>query len=94
MQLALAMTGNGASGETKTQIEKLLGGAIPLEELNEYLYSYVNSLGSADEYKVKIANSLWLRDDENRLQAENDFLQNAVIIILRRFLKLPLILRP
>lgn len=77
VQLALAMTGNGASGETKTQIEKLLGGAIPLEELNEYLYSYVNSLGSADEYKVKIANSLWLRDDENRLQAENDFLQKC-----------------
>lgn len=77
VQLALAMTGNGASGETKTQIEKLLGVAIPLEELNEYLYSYVNSLGSADEYKVKIANSLWLRDDENRLQAENDFLQKC-----------------
>lgn len=77
VQLALAMTGNGASGETKTQIEKLLGGTVPLEELNEYLYSYVNSLGSADEYKVKIANSLWLRDDENRLQAENDFLQKC-----------------
>lgn len=77
VQLALAMTGNGASGETKTQIEKLLGGTVPLDELNEYLYSYVNSLGSADEYKVKIANSLWLRDDENRLQAENDFLQKC-----------------
>lgn len=77
VQLALAMTGNGASGETKTQIEKLLGGTVPLDELNEYLYSYVNSLGSADEYKVKIANSIWLRDDENRLQAENDFLQKC-----------------
>lgn len=77
VQLALAMTGNGASGETKKQMEKLLGGAIPLEELNEYLYSYVNSLGSADEYKVKIANSIWLRDDESRLQAEKDFLQKC-----------------
>lgn len=77
VQLALAMTGNGASGETKAQMEKLLGGTIPLEELNEYLYSYVNSLGSADEYKVKIANSLWLRDDESRLQAEKDFLQKC-----------------
>lgn len=77
VQLALAMTGNGASGETKTQIEKLLGGTVPLEELNEYLYSYVNSLASDDEYKVKIANSLWLRDDENRLQAKKDFLQKC-----------------
>lgn len=77
VQLALAMTGNGASGETKAQMEKLLGGTIPLDELNEYLYSYVNSLASDDEYKVKIANSLWLRDDESRLQAEKDFLQKC-----------------
>lgn len=77
VQLALAMTGNGADGETKKQMEKLLGGAIPLDELNEYLYSYVNSLGTADEYKVIIANSIWLRDDENRLQAEKDFLQKC-----------------
>lgn len=77
VQLALAMTGTGASGETKSQMEKLLGGTIPLDELNEYLYSYVNSLASDDEYKVKIANSLWLRDDESRLQAEKDFLQKC-----------------
>lgn len=77
VQLALAMTGNGASGETKKQMEKLLGGTIPLDELNEYLYFYVNSLASDDEYKVKIANSIWLRDDESRLQAEKDFLQKC-----------------
>lgn len=75
VQLVLAMTGNGANGETKAQIEKVLSSTIPLDELNGYLYSYVNSLASEEEYKTNIANSIWLRDDENRLQAENEFLQ-------------------
>lgn len=75
VQLVLAMTGNGANGETRAQIEKGLSSTIPLDELNGYLYSYVNSLASEEEYKTNIANSVWLRDDENRLQAENEFLQ-------------------
>lgn len=77
VQLVLAMTGNGANGETKAQIEKLLSSTIPLDELNGYLYSYVNSLASEKDYKTNIANSVWLRDDESRLQAENDFLQKC-----------------
>ena len=37
--------------------------------------SYVNSLDSGEKYKVSIANSIWFRDDENRLSVEKDFLQ-------------------
>ena len=75
IQLALAMTANGADGNTKAEMEALLGGEISLEELNEYLYSYVNNLPSAEKYKLQIANSIWFRDDEGRLQVEKDFLQ-------------------
>ena len=75
IQLALAMTANGANGNTKAEMEALLGGEISLEDLNEYLYSYVNNLSSAEKYKLQIANSIWLRDDEGRLQVEKDFLQ-------------------
>lgn len=75
IQLALAMTANGADGNTKAEMEALLGGEISLEDLNEYLYSYVNNLPSAEKYKLQIANSIWLRDDEGRLQVEKDFLQ-------------------
>ena len=75
IQLALAMTANGADGNTKAEMEALLGGEIALEDLNEYLYSYVNSLPSEDKYKLQIANSIWFRDDEGRLQVERDFLQ-------------------
>ena len=75
IQLALAMTANGADGNTKAEMESLLGGEISLEDLNEYLYSYVNNLPSAEKYKLQIANSIWFRDDEGRLQVEKDFLQ-------------------
>ncbi len=75
IQLALAMTANGADGNTKAEMEALLGDEISLEDLNEYLYSYVNNLPSAEKYKLQIANSIWLRDDEGRLQVEKDFLQ-------------------
>ena len=75
IQLALAMTANGADGDTKAEMETLLGGEISLGDLNEYLYSYVNNLPSAEKHKLQIANSIWFRDDEGRLQVEKDFLQ-------------------
>ena len=49
VMLALAMTANGANGETLHQMESLLGGEIALGELNEYLYSYVQMLPSLEK---------------------------------------------
>lgn len=75
VMLALAMTANGADNMTKAQMEALLGGDIKLEELNEYLYSYVSGLPSEERAKLGIANSIWFRNDENRLNVKKDFLQ-------------------
>ena len=75
IQLALAMTANGADSDTKAEMEALLGGEISLDDLNEYLYAYVKNLPSEEKYKLQIANSIWFRDDEGRLQVERDFLQ-------------------
>ncbi len=75
IMLALAMTANGADGQTKKEMEELLGGKIKLDELNEYLYSYVKNLPSDKKYKLKIANSIWFRDNESQLTVEKDFLQ-------------------
>ena len=71
--LALSMTANGAKGETLAQTESLLGGDIPMETLNEYLYSYINALPSEKTAKLNVANSIWFRD--NGFTAENTFLQ-------------------
>ena len=75
IQLALAMTANGADGKTREEMESLLGGEIPLEDLNEYLRSYVDSLPSGEKYKFTVANSIWIRDEEGRLTIEEDFLR-------------------
>jgi len=73
--LALSMTANGADGETLAQMEQLLGGSIPLDELNRYLYSYVQELPSDKKAKLNIANSIWFRDDQSRLSVQPGFLQ-------------------
>lgn len=75
VMLALAMTANGADTQTKAEMEALLGGDIKLDELNEYLYTYVKNLPSDKKSKLEIANSIWFRNDENRLMVEKDFLQ-------------------
>ena len=72
---ALAMTANGANGQTKDEMEKVLGSGMPLGELNKYLSSFSGSLTSGEDFKLKNANSIWFRDEENRLTVEKDFLQ-------------------
>ena len=69
---ALAMTANGAKGETLAQMEDVFG--LPVQELNGYLHAYMDSLPSGDKYKVSLANSIWFKDD-GRLKVERDFLQ-------------------
>lgn len=73
--LALAMTTNGADGETLSQMEMLLGGDIPIGELNEYLFSYVKNLPNEEDSKLAIANSIWFRDNADLLSVEKNFLQ-------------------
>lgn len=75
IQLALAMTANGANGATLQEMETLLGGTIPLTQLNAYLYSYVHSLTANPDATVKIANSIWFRDDAQRMTVNHAFLQ-------------------
>lgn len=72
--LALAMTANGAEGETLVQMQNALGG-MDIEDLNKYLSSYVKNLPSSDKSKITLANSIWLRDDKNRLNVNDDFLK-------------------
>ena len=73
IQLALAMTANGANGQTKAEMEALLGGNISLEELNRYLLDYVSKLPTSEKYKLEIANSIWLKN--GGIVASKDFLQ-------------------
>ena len=70
---ALAMTANGAQGETMAQMEDVFG--IPIEELNEYLYAYRQALPSGETYQLNLANSIWIKDDGS-IQVQEGFLQS------------------
>lgn len=69
---ALAMTANGADGETLAQMEQVLG--MDIDNLNSYMLAYLDLLPEAKEYKMSLANSIWFKDDPNFI-VEQSFLQ-------------------
>ena len=71
---ALTMTANGANGQTKDEMEKVLGNGISLDELNKYLSSFNDSLTSGEDFSLKSANSIWFIKDNN-FNVKNEFLQ-------------------
>ncbi len=66
IQLALAMTAEGAQGRTRTELLNLIGGEPTLEQLPQRL----RSLCAGEYYKFHSANSLWLR---NGFSLKNEF---------------------
>lgn len=67
---ALAMTANGAKGETLAQMESTLG--LPRDLWNAYFRAYMDSLSGDDT--LKLANSVWFTADP-RFTVNRDFLQ-------------------
>jgi len=69
---ALAMTANGADGETKEEMLKALSAEnITLDDLNKGLYEWMNAINRDEIVKLSITNSIWYRDD---FKANKDFL--------------------
>lgn len=69
---ALAMTANGADGETLAQMEEVLG--MDYEDLNCYMYAYMGLLSENKASKMRLANSIWFKDDPD-FAVNQDFLQ-------------------
>lgn len=67
---ALAMTANGANGETLAQMEAVLG-ATP-EQLNSWIHSYMS--GRRDDDALYLANAIWFNTHQ-RFTPNADFLQ-------------------
>lgn len=67
---ALAMTANGARGETLSEMERVLG--MSKESLNVGLSAYLDKV--AESGALSVADSLWLRDTMKE-KANADFLQ-------------------
>lgn len=76
VQLALAMTANGAEGETLQQMEEVVCGGRSIYEFNEWVKNYMFSISNVEGEKLTIANSLWVR--ENRAEEiKKDFLHRV-----------------
>ena len=69
--LCLALINNGASGNTRAQLETLFG--MDTETLNRSLYAYTSSLYSGENCKLSLANSIWMKNDA--LNVNPEFLQ-------------------
>ncbi len=67
---ALSMTANGASGDTLTQMEEVLG--LSTEALNTYVHTYLQQL--SEDQVLKLANSIWFKEKEG-FTPNLDFLQ-------------------
>ncbi len=67
---ALSMTANGASGDTLSQMEEVLG--LSTEALNAYVYTYLQQL--SEDRVLKLANSIWFIEKEG-FTPNPDFLQ-------------------
>ncbi len=87
ISIALAMTYNGARGDTKTAMEKTLKvyGLTP-NDINESYLTLIRSLKSVDpKVLLEIANAIFYRDDfevENEFIATNEYFYDAAVSAL------------
>ena len=69
---ALAMTANGADGNTLAQMEDVLG--MDCDNLKSFMLAYMDLLPAAKDYKLSLANSIWFKDDP-AFTVDQSFLQ-------------------
>ncbi|MDO5344838.1 MAG: serpin family protein [Lachnospiraceae bacterium] len=68
-----AMLGNGAAGETLTQMEAVFGMKMP--ELNQYLQVYLDALAKSKGCEWNIGNSIWLNGEGGAGAVKESFLE-------------------
>lgn len=73
--MALAMTANGAAGETLTQMEEVFG--CPITELNPYFQSYLARLSSEKMEALRLANGIWFLDRQDFTVSQSFLQANA-----------------
>jgi len=72
---ALAMTSNGAAGESLESFRQLLGGGMEISDINEYTAAMINRLNAAQGGEVNVLDSVWFRDDSS-FKVNTDFVRD------------------
>ncbi len=72
---ALGMTTNGASNNTKEQMENVICPGLSIDEYNKYLKTLADDYAEAngDDLSINIANSIWFK--ENNIGVDEEFLK-------------------
>lgn len=74
---ALSMTANGAGDSLLPEMEAVLCSGNSLDEHNKYMYTYNNNLNESETVKFNVANSVWIKDDEEAIKVEDTFIQEC-----------------
>lgn len=69
---ALAMTENGARGDTLIEMEDTLSSGMKIADVNAYLGAYLDSLAADETAKISIANSIWFKESAESLKTGSD----------------------
>lgn len=75
VQLALALTANGAAGETAEQMLDVLAAGHTSEELNNFLSDMMIRMEEPGYFKLNMSNSVWFKDKD--FSVNKDFLGKA-----------------
>ena len=73
LMIGLGMLTNGATGETKNELESFIG--MDEDLLAKYVSGYIDSLKSLEKNKVNIADSVWIRHGKN---VKEDYIMHNV----------------
>ncbi len=74
VKIALSMTANGAGGDTLAQMENVIAGGMDISEYNKYMHTYMNNIGQSKNIKFNLANSIWVKDNEDIIKVKDEFL--------------------
>ena len=77
--MALAMTANGARGDTREQMLAVLAPNQSMDDLNSNIKNWADGLVSTDTASVKIANSIWFDDSAEDITVNEIFLQRNAL---------------
>lgn len=72
---ALAMTANGADGDTREQMLEVLSPNQSIDSLNDNIEKWTGCLVSTEDASVKIANSIWFDENAGGMMVNEFFLQ-------------------
>ncbi len=75
IEIALAMTSNGAKNKTLSEMETVLFSGASRDVFNAYYKSYINNFVGNEKVKINLANSIWINAYRDDVDVKQAFLQ-------------------